>query len=101
MLLELPLRLPLPLRQIEGQYIHDLTEELQVGGNGKDASYLKAPSKYGRKECYESGFDNTLRGQWATTGSCTTRMTSIRTTTSRIWSGCCARSTCGCMVWRP
>ena len=36
----------------------------------------------------------------ATTGSCTTRMTSTRTTTRGIWSGCCARRTRGCIARR-
>jgi hypothetical protein len=30
-----------------------------MGGDGKDASYLKAPGAYGRTECYETGFANT------------------------------------------
>ena len=34
-----------------------------MGGTGKDATYLKAPSDYGRSQCYKTAFANTLRGQ--------------------------------------
>ena len=60
--LESVLGLPLPARQIEGQFVHDLEEEVKVG-SGKNKGNLVAPSALSRSACYENGFDNTLRGQ--------------------------------------
>ena len=60
--LESVLELPLPARQIEGQFVHDLEEEVKVG-SGKNKGNLVAPSALSRSACYENGFDNTLRGQ--------------------------------------